>query len=173
MFARARETWVSAPVDAARLPCVSGPSRALALLTDVPAWGRFDLRPPDATLDLSPFPQVIAGLVARFVAVTPDAIDDTIVDGLREVAEVLHLDHAVLWRKGADDVSAAASHYWIKHSQPPLPEPLQLASIPFFAARLEGGEAGWVSGVMKRPTRSIATNCCATGCSPRRLFPCR
>jgi transcriptional regulator with GAF, ATPase, and Fis domain len=100
-----------------------------------------------------PFPvqRLIADLAARFTTVEPDAIDDAILAGLRQVAEALHLDLAVLSRKPADGASPVVSHGWIKHPQPLHPDSVQLVSLPFIASKLASGEAAWFSQIDEVP----------------------
>jgi len=83
----------------------------------------------------------IADLSASLVTVEPDAIDDAIVDSLRQVAEGLQLDRAVIWQQAASTTSARASHCWIKAPQPAAPELFPLEAGPFIFAKLEAGHA--------------------------------
>jgi len=84
--------------------------------------------------------RLIADLAARFVVIQPEAIDDAVVDCLRQVADALQLDRAILWHRVADDAYLAASHFWLRDSPAPVPERLNLAGIPFIASRIETGE---------------------------------
>ena len=86
---------------------------------------------------------LITDLAARCVTIEPEAIDDAIADSMRQFGEALAIDLAVLCRKSADDESAIASHSWTKHQQKSLPDPSEVAAIPFIASTLEKGEAGW------------------------------
>ena len=85
---------------------------------------------------------LIADIAERLVAVDPDAIDDTIVKSLRQVADVLHLDRAIVWQQAARKTSAVATH-WIEQRQPAAPEPLPMAAVPFITSKLEAGEPTW------------------------------
>jgi len=104
-----------------------------------------------ATTGHSEIQQLIAQLAERFVSIAPSAIDDTIVEGLHKIGDVLCLDEAVLWRKSADDASAVASHRWIKSAKPASSDALRLASIPFIAAKLEAGEPTWFTQLNQVP----------------------
>ena len=104
-----------------------------------------------ATTGHSEIQQLIAQLAERFVSIAPSAIDDTIVEGLHQIGDVLCLDEAVLWRKGADDASAVASHTWIKSAKPASSDALRLASVPFIAAKLEAGEPTWFTQLNQVP----------------------
>ena len=90
---------------------------------------------------------LITYLAARFLAVAPGAIDDTVVDSLRQIAELFHLDRALLWRNPADDSGEVASYSWARHHQRPLPAPLALASLPFIVSGLAAGEATWFTRI--------------------------
>ena len=81
--------------------------------------------------------RLIGDLARGFVAVEPEAIDDTIVDGLRQVAELLHLDRAIVWQQATGELSASVSHYWTNPSQSAAPEVLPLSAGPFIASKLE------------------------------------
>src|SRR5262245_5351904 len=89
----------------------------------------------------------LADLAARCAAVELHAIDDAIVDGLRQIAELLDVDRVILWRKMADDPIPAASHSWIRDPQPSVPELLELASTSFITSRLQSGEAACLTGI--------------------------
>ena len=68
--------------------------------------------------------RVIADLAARLGAIEPEAIEPTLVDCLRQVAEALHFDRAILWRKTSD---------------------------PFSASKLETGEVAWFTRIEDVP----------------------
>jgi len=104
-----------------------------------------------ATSGHSKIQQLIARLAERFVSIGPGAIDDTIVEGLHQIGDALSLDEAVLWRKGADDGSAVASHTWIKSTTPGSCKALRLASVGFIATKVEAGEAIWFTQLDEVP----------------------
>jgi formate hydrogenlyase transcriptional activator len=81
--------------------------------------------------------QVIGELATRFASVEAEAIDESIVDGLGRMAEVLNLDRAMLWRQSAG--ASEASHQWIQAAVTPLPGLEPLAAVPFLASPLEEG----------------------------------
>ena len=93
--------------------------------------------------------RVIIKMAQRFAAVAPEAIDDSIADGLHQLADVLQLEWAILWRKDADADSLVGSHHWIKYPQPSLTEPLRLSSIP--SSKLEAGDAISFSNLEELP----------------------
>jgi transcriptional regulator with GAF, ATPase, and Fis domain len=84
--------------------------------------------------------RLIADLASGFVSIEPEVIDDTVADGLRQVAEALGFDQAVLWQKTADATKATASHCWIDAPEPSTPE-LPTASIPFIESKVKTGVA--------------------------------
>ena len=107
----------------------------------------FEARLIAATISPSGVLRRLAELAARCASVEPHAIDATIVDVLRQVAEMMHLDRAILWRTAIDDATPVASHHWMKDPQPSLPELLELASTPFIASKLAAGEAACLTGI--------------------------
>ena len=112
---------------------------------------RLDTRRASAAAGQSSVGDLIADLAVRFVTVEPEAIDDALVDGLRQIAESLQLDRAILWGRAAD-ASAESACSWIRHPQPSLPDPRQLASVSFIASRLGQGEAVWFTRLDEVPT---------------------
>jgi transcriptional regulator with GAF, ATPase, and Fis domain len=95
--------------------------------------------------------KLITELVARLGTAAPDAIDDAIVDSLRQIAGMWQLDRAVLWRKSADDGSVVASYCWTEDRRLACAEPGLLASIPLVASTLEAGEAIWFTHIEEMP----------------------
>ena len=88
---------------------------------------------------------VIVKIAQRLVTATPEAIDDSLADGLRHIADALHLDWAILWRKDPDAETLVPSQSWLKHTQPSLVEALRVSSIPFVSSHLESGDGIWFS----------------------------
>jgi formate hydrogenlyase transcriptional activator len=83
---------------------------------------------------------LISEIVIRFGAVEPAALDETIVDSLRQIGEALQLDRAILWRRNPEEPTAAvATHFWVSDPQlPPDPGPL---TSPYVVSRLRAGQA--------------------------------
>ena len=98
------------------------------------------------------FERLVADIAARFVSVAPEAVDETIVESLHQIAEALELDRAVLWRKDPGAKVAVPTYYWIEPPYPSPPEPLAIASVPFLISRLEAGEAAWFTTVDDLPS---------------------
>ena len=90
---------------------------------------------------------VIVKIAQRFVTVTPEAIDDSVADGLRQIADALQLDWAILWRKDPDSENLVPSHSWLRYTQASLVEPLRVSSIPCVSARLQAGDGIWFSSL--------------------------
>ena len=89
----------------------------------------------------------LGDLAVRCATIDPQAMDDVIADGLRQIAEALYVDRAILWRKAADDTLPLASHCWIKESQPSYPELVELAATSFISSKLQTGEAACLTGI--------------------------
>ena len=87
---------------------------------------------------------LLADLSARFAAIPAEALDDAIVAGLHEIAELLHADRAMVWRKDRTGAGEAV-HSWIRSPHRFLGDPAQIPSIPFVAAKLKAGQAAWFS----------------------------
>jgi transcriptional regulator with GAF, ATPase, and Fis domain len=89
----------------------------------------------------------LGDLATRCASLEPHAIDEAIVDGLRQIADVLFVDRAIVWRKIAEDPIPVASQSWIKDPQPSMPELLELASTSFIMSKLHAGEAACLTGI--------------------------
>ena len=136
MLARARELSTNDPANL-RAPAIDRPDRFGDDCRVVP----FDARYIAATSDALSVLRPVSDLAARCATVDPHAIDATIVDGLRQVAELLHLDRAILWGAASDGARPVATHHWIMDSHPSLAELLELASTPFITSKLAAGDA--------------------------------
>jgi formate hydrogenlyase transcriptional activator len=98
---------------------------------------------PLATTDQLRIQRLISDLAGRFVAVEPDAIDDLVVDSLRQIGEALQLDRAIVWSPVAGGANLVPFQYWIKPAESSAPHALDLTSIPFIASNLEARDATW------------------------------
>jgi transcriptional regulator with GAF, ATPase, and Fis domain len=151
MLARADQAVVKNPHDRPAWPSAPDrPGRSLASVTGLTDRRRLDLRLIAAAGGHLTLQRRIADLAAAFVRSEPDAIDDTIADGLREIAETLELDRAILWQRAPDEPGATASHCWIRDPQAPIPE-LSIADVGFIAAKLRAGEATCFSRIDDLP----------------------
>jgi formate hydrogenlyase transcriptional activator len=128
-----------------------------------PGFNRVDI-PPDDTTCLDPLlnPPLadveqlsmrlrLGDLAARCATVDSHGVDDAIVDGLHQIAEVLRVDRAILWRKTADDAVPVASHCWLKDPQSSHAELVELAATPFISSKLQTGEAAWLTSLDELP----------------------
>jgi formate hydrogenlyase transcriptional activator len=100
----------------------------IASLTDVAERLQAEARTTLRTNGIVGLDHLVADLSARFATREPDGIGDAIVDTLRQIAEFLQLDSAVLWWKYADQANGVVSHSWIREPQRLRPHPLDLLS---------------------------------------------
>jgi formate hydrogenlyase transcriptional activator len=84
--------------------------------------------------------RLIADLGARLATTETSAIDDAIVDSLRQIGQALDLDRIALWRKVEGASFVVTLHHWASFPQPPGSESLNLTCLPFVAARVGRGE---------------------------------
>ncbi len=118
---------------------VDGDSRyVVASLAD--ATKRHEATTPETSPESRSFPRLIADLSTRLGKVEPDALDDAIVEALREVGQSLQQDQMILWRKDLAEGVVVPTHYWV---QPPcsfVPESVALGSIPGLLGMLEADD---------------------------------
>jgi PAS domain S-box-containing protein len=86
------------------------------------------------------FQRLVADVAMGFATLDPAAVDEAIVDALRQVGETLQLDSAIVWQWRFGEASARPVHHWAQHEWAAPPDPLPTESIPFVAARLAAGE---------------------------------
>jgi transcriptional regulator with GAF, ATPase, and Fis domain len=99
---------------------------------------RFVAVAPDQSVDH----QLIADLAARLAASHPDGVDDTIADAMRQIAQALSVDRAILLRHEADAATPVTSHYWLKEAAAEsVSQVEQLASSDFVSSKIRGGES--------------------------------
>jgi transcriptional regulator with GAF, ATPase, and Fis domain len=103
---------------------------------------RPDPRHPTSARHLNTL-RLIGDLAVRFITVDADEMDTALHEGLRDAAQLLQLDQAMLWRTAPGEVGEAASHCWIGHHHPLRPDPLHVISIPLITSKLQAGEAAW------------------------------
>ena len=136
-----RKDGTTVPLEIGLNVLERGPSRyVVASIVDLTDRRDVEARLAAATKEFLHFQRLVAEIVARFGGVTADALDDTIVDSLRQIGEELRLDRAILWRRNAGESIATATHVWLKEPQPPL-DPWLLTSSPYVIAKLRAGEA--------------------------------
>ena len=74
--------------------------------------------------------RLIADLASRLAVSEAGAIDDAVVDSLRQISEVLQLDRATLWQTAAGDVNGVASHDWTRNPTAQSTVAAALTSLP-------------------------------------------
>ena len=93
-----------------------------------PTQGDLEARLAAASAHL--FQRLVSDVATRFSTAGPEAVDEAIVDSLRQTAEALRLDGAALWRWQSSDAMAFPTHFWV---QPPcawVPGPMSPDAIP-------------------------------------------
>ena len=111
----------------------------IASMVDITERLNLEARLAAATNAHLGFQRLVADVAARFGAIEPDAVDDAIVDSLRQIGQALQLDWAMLWQRNPGESVAVPTHQWIQASCPGPPEPLQIASLPSVVASVEAG----------------------------------
>jgi formate hydrogenlyase transcriptional activator len=109
-------------------------------VVDVTAQHALDTQLAALTHEHQGFQRLVADLAVRLGRITDDALDATIVDGLRQIGEALHLDRAVLWHQRAGAAVALPTHDWGRGDHPPAPAAVPIAALPYVLARLTAGE---------------------------------
>ena len=113
----------------------------VASIADITERLNLEGRLSSATHQNLAFQRLVAETAARFATVKPDAVDATIAETLREIAEALDLDRAILWRHAPGEATGVATHYWMADAQPSPPPPYLATSIPWMFSRIVAGEA--------------------------------
>ena len=135
-----RKDGVPVPLEVGRSVTTSGDTQygvvSIADLTDLVDMKARLRAATDAHLG---FQRLVADIALRFAGAEGTALDDLISKSLRQIAETLQLDRAVLWRRNAGEPVAVATHYWTTHHDRTQPSGLPLASIPHVVAQLEAG----------------------------------
>ncbi len=117
---------------------VDGDSRyVIASIADISQRAEPSAASSDPPLE---FRRVVADVSTRLGKVDLDALDDAIVETLREIGQTLQQDQVILWRRDLAEAAVIPTHYWIHPPCSFVPEPAALASIPGLLARLESGD---------------------------------
>ena len=127
-----------------------GKRHVIVSVTDVTQRAELQARLDAATDRQLAIQKLTADVAVRFAAISPDAIDDAVVDSLRQMAEMMQLDRAILWHWAGNQPNAAF-HCWNRRPQTQFPDPLQLACMPFVASKLDAGEARWFARIDEVP----------------------
>jgi PAS domain S-box-containing protein len=129
------------PLDVDIAPIVDGPMRYV--VTYVRATGDGARTAPAAveTADsIAGVQRVIADLAVRFVTIEPRLADESLSQGLGEIAKVLRLDRTFLWKTVSADTSAGLSDCAIGYPESSHHGLAELASVRFITSKLEAGE---------------------------------
>ncbi len=98
------------------------------------------------------FERLVADLLGRFVGVTPDCVDQAILDSQRELVLALGLDRCVLFEATGDDF-VYTKYGWTRPEYPlPFTPVLGLQSFPWINARARAGETTIVCNVDEVPS---------------------
>jgi len=140
------------PLEVGLNVVTAGDSRyVVASLLDVTERLNLEARLIAATNEHLGFQRLVADIAARFANVEEDALDDLIVDSLREIVEALQLDRTILWRWEIGAALVIPIYYWVRPPNPSPPPPFAVASIPFVMSKLQAGEAVWFTRVEDLP----------------------
>ena len=145
----------------ARQATENGDPPELLTWPSAPEFARADVQPDDTASPIHPLDASFAAasadqsgvrlrlgdLAARCATVDAHAIDDTLVDGLRQIAEAMYVDRAILWRKAADDALPVASHWWTRDPESSQSELLELAATSLVSSKLQTAEAACLTGI--------------------------
>ena len=119
---------------------VDAAPHVFASLTDVTERVTHEARQAAAAAAQLHLQHVIADLAARLVTADDIALDEAIVDGLRQVAEALMLDQAILWHQPLDH-AIPPPYAWSRLPQSPSAA-LEMSSLLLIATKLgPGGSA--------------------------------
>src|SRR5262249_23567347 len=87
------------------------------LITSIAGPSRhFGIELRAATTAQLDFQKLVADLATLLSAIGPAAVDEAIVDSLRQAGEALQLDCAVLWQKSAREATVVPTHSWVRSS---------------------------------------------------------
>ena len=101
------------------------------------------------------FDSALAEIAARFVAVTPDRLDDTIVESQRRLATLLGVDRSTLWQPTDQKDDFVYTHIWLRDKTYTAPVPSQLRAgehFPWVIAQLREGRPVAFTSVDELPS---------------------
>ena len=129
------------PLDVDIAPIADGPVRYVVTYVRAASDGA---RPApgdvEAAESLAGVQRVITDLAVRLVTIDARLVDESIGQSLCEIAKVLRLDRAFLWRTVSADTSAGPSDYAIGYPESSHQGLAELASVHFIGSKLEAGE---------------------------------
>jgi formate hydrogenlyase transcriptional activator len=83
--------------------------------------------------------RLVTDIAASLVGVSPDDVDDKVVDGLRRIVEALPAAGAVIWRRDAGGTDPVPTHQW-RQPNLPTPEIPSAGTVPWSMAQLDAGK---------------------------------
>jgi formate hydrogenlyase transcriptional activator len=130
------------PLDIDIAPVLDGPVRYVVTYIGGANGGLASgAGPTEAGSGIADIQRVIADMATRLVTIEPHSVDDNVGESLREIAKVLRLDRAILWRKAPADAITKPSNYAIGYPESSHHELLlELAAVQFIASKLEAHE---------------------------------
>lgn len=146
-----RKDATTVPVEMGLSVVTDGNTRyTIVSSNDVTERLNLEARMAAATHEHLGFQRLVADIAATFVGVELEAVDDTIIGALHQLAEALQLDRGILWQKKADESIARPVLQWTRPGLP-APEPLPLDAIPWMYSRVLEGEPTWFTTVDDLP----------------------
>jgi formate hydrogenlyase transcriptional activator len=147
-----RGDGVTVPLELGFSAVVDGNARHIVVVvTDVTERVNLEARLAAATNAHLGFQRLVADVAARFAVIDPDAVDEVMVDALRQITQSLQLDCGVVWRRNAGELLAAPTHYWVERPFTFAPDPLSTKAIPSVVASLAAGKMRCFSSLQDLP----------------------
>jgi len=107
---------------------------------------------PDRLTDELAFKRLVSNLASRLANTPASRMDESIAQGLSQVAEALGLGACVLWYRGAEGDDLFATHHW--SGGPPLATPALSSmreALPTLHAGLHADGAQWIDSLEDLP----------------------
>jgi len=94
------------------------------------------------------FESLVSEISARFVNLPPEALEEAIVDALREIVEALDLDRAVVWLRDEETDDFHPAQLWAREGVPGASDRLSVRALfPWHWQRLMAGDVAVYSRV--------------------------
>jgi len=167
-----RSDGVVVPLDVDIGPVADGPVRYVVTYVRAAIDG---IRPApegvEAADGVATVPRITADLAVRLVTIDPRLVDESIGHGLCEIAKVLRLDRAFLWRTVSADASAGRSDYAIGYPESSHQGLAELASVQFISSKLEAGEVASFTRLNELPDQADRDVLLKLGLRAARVVP--
>ena len=85
--------------------------------------------------------RAVADLAGRLVTVDPEEMDEALNGGLRDLAQALLVDRALVWHERP--CRPVTTHYWSQQPEAGPPDVSRLAALPFIATSLLASRPVW------------------------------